>query len=226
MLNRIVSGETGPVPLVQGTIASALYTSRVIFGREALEIRGAGKSRFGGMFGIKEYPATTKSGMLNGLLKAPFEFILTQSFGFMSKSAGAAIMSRKQNQMVSSGDKAISQLVELDQALDNLQSNRFVLGEHHLTMLVYADDLRALPENMSMARAMLARGGAVIAREVRNVSKSAGSLGAKGGGRVSKSTNTQRRALILPHEVTVSKVFQLLKGVSARLLYRSCGGLD
>jgi type IV secretion system protein VirD4 len=38
--------------------------------------------------------------------------------------------------------------------------------------------------------------------EVTNTSKSAASLGDKGGGRVTKSTNTQRRSLILPHEVT------------------------
>jgi type IV secretion system protein VirB4 len=165
MLNRIVSGEQVPLPLVQGTIASALYTSRVIFGRETIEFRGAGQSRYGGMFGVKEYPASTKPGMLNGLLKAPFEFILTQSYGFMAKAAAATIMTRKQNQMLSANDKAVSQLVELNDALDDLQSNRFVMGEHHLTMLVYADTLRDLPENMSIARAMLASGGAVIARE-------------------------------------------------------------
>ena len=50
-----------------------LYTNRLIFGREALEIRGAGGSRYAGMLGLKEYPASTKPGMFDGLLSLPFE---------------------------------------------------------------------------------------------------------------------------------------------------------
>ncbi|NKF33939.1 transporter, partial [Pseudomonas sp. BGM005] len=85
-------------------------------------------------FGLKEYPATTRSGMLDGILTAPFELILTQSFAFTSKADARTIMGRKQNQMVSAGDKAASQIEELGDAMDDLESNRFVLGEHHLAL--------------------------------------------------------------------------------------------
>lgn len=165
LLHGIASGEWLPAPLPQGPIGPALYSNRIIFGREALEIRRAGGSRFAGMFGIKEYPASTRSGLLNALLSAPFELIATQSFAFLSKADAKTVLTRKQNQLVSAQDPAASQIDELSDALDDLESNRFALGDHHLSLLVYADAPRQLLDHMSVARRALADAGAVVARE-------------------------------------------------------------
>ncbi|WP_092754057.1 VirB4 family type IV secretion/conjugal transfer ATPase [Rhizobium aethiopicum] len=165
VLHQIVGGRREPVPLTEGRISSAIYSDRVIFGRETVEIRHEAESRYAGMFGFKEYPATTRSGMLGGILTAPFELILTQSFAFASKADARAIMGRKQNQMVSAGDKAASQIEELSEAMDELESNRFVLGEHHLALSVFAPTVRELTDHMAKARAYLTSGGAVVARE-------------------------------------------------------------
>ena len=135
LLHAVTSGEWMPMPLPQGPIGPALYSNRIIFGREALEIRSAGGSRFAGMFGIKEYPASTRPGLLNALLSAPFELILTQSFAFLSKADAKTVLTRKQNQFVSAQDPAASQIDELSDALDDLESNRFALGDHHLSLL-------------------------------------------------------------------------------------------
>lgn len=164
-LHQLVGGRREPVPLTEGTIASAIYTDRVIFGRETVEIRHEGESRFAGILSFKEYPAVTRPGMLDGLLTSPFEFILSQSFSCLAKSDGKAVMTRKQNQMVSAGDRAVSQLEELDAALDDLESNRFVLGEHHLSLMVFAGDTRTLKDRLARARSDLTSGGAVVARE-------------------------------------------------------------
>lgn len=96
--------------------------------------------------------------MTDGLLTAPFEFILTQSFVFKSKAAASVIMGRKQNQMINAADRASSQIEALDEALDDLESNRFVLGEHHLSLAVFADHPKALTEYLSKARAHLTNG--------------------------------------------------------------------
>ncbi|MHC1550894.1 VirB4 family type IV secretion/conjugal transfer ATPase [Phyllobacterium sp. K27] len=165
VLHQIVGGRREPVPLTEGKISSAIYSDRVIFGRETAEIRHEADSRYAGLFGFKEYPATTRSGLLDGILTAPFELILTQSFAFASKADARLIMGRKQNQMVSSGDKAASQIDELGDAMDDLESNRFVLGEHHLALSVFAPSVKALTDHMAKARAYLTSGGAVVARE-------------------------------------------------------------
>jgi len=165
ILHQIVGGRREPVPLTEGRISSAIYSDRVIVGREAIEIRHEAESRFAGILSFKEYPARTRTGMLDSVLTSPFEFILSQSFVFASKADGRLIMGRKQNQMVSSGDKAASQIDELNDAMDDLESNRFVLGEHHMTLSVLAASGKELTDNLAKARASLTNGGAVVARE-------------------------------------------------------------
>lgn len=164
-LHLIISGEELSIPLVQGNLASALYTNRVIFGSETIEIRSPGRTRLAGMFGIKEYPSRTRPGMLNTLLQAPFEFTLTQSFDFMAQADGLSLLTRKQNQMISAQDKGVSQLEELYLAEDDLISNKMVMGVHHLVLLVYGENRKGLLENMAAAQMRLSNGGAVVARE-------------------------------------------------------------
>jgi len=164
-LHQLLGGRKERVPLTWGTVASAIYSDRIIFGKEVIELRNESGARFIGMFGWKEYPAKTKPGMTDGLLTMPFEFILSQSFVFKSKAAAKVIMGRKQNQMVNSGDRAGSQIDALDDALDDLESNRFVLGEHHLSLAVFSNTPRGLVDNLAKSRTSLTEGGAVVARE-------------------------------------------------------------
>jgi len=137
--NGGVSNEDLPTALPAGRIGPAVYTNRVIFGREPIEVRAAGGSLYAGMFGLKEYPASTKPGMLNGLLSASFEFVLSQSFAFLSKADAKTVLTGKQNPLVSTQDVAASQIDDLNDALDDLESNRFVMGDHHLSLLVRVD---------------------------------------------------------------------------------------
>lgn len=153
------------LPLVDGPIGGAVYLDRILFGRETLEIRAPGHSKLGGIFGIREYPGTTKPGMLNALLAAPFECVLVQSFAMMSKADAKAKFSLKQGQMINANDRAFSQIDDLDDALDDLESNRFVVGEHHLSLMIVADDNTALLDNMSQGRRLLSECGMVAARE-------------------------------------------------------------
>ncbi|ACG78760.1 type IV secretory pathway, VirB4 component [Phenylobacterium zucineum HLK1] len=165
MLRLILTGRPEAVPLTRGHLGAALYASRLIFGREAIEIRDAAETRYAGMLGLKEYPAATRPGHWDTLLSAPFPFVLSQSFAFLSKPAAQAVMSRKQNQMVSTRDRAASQIAGLDEALDDLTSNRFALGEHQASLLVLGDTARALADHMSRASALLAESGLVVVRE-------------------------------------------------------------
>jgi type IV secretion system protein VirB4 len=165
MLRLVLTGRPDAVPLVRGPLGAALYDTRLIFGREALEIRDTPRARFAGMLGVKEYPAATRPGLWDGLLSAPFPFVAAQSFAFLSKPAAQALMQRKQNQLVSARDRAASQIDGLDAALDALMSNAFVMGEHQASVLVYGDTPAALADHLSRARAVLADSGLVAARE-------------------------------------------------------------
>ncbi|MBP2300910.1 VirB4 family type IV secretion/conjugal transfer ATPase [Azospirillum picis] len=164
-LRLVLNAEPMPVPLVNGHLGGAIYTDRVIVGREAIEIRGAGGSTYAAAFGLREYPATTWPGMFDGVLAAPYRCVLTQSFGFLNKQAAQAVLTRKQNQMLTAQDKAASQTAALSEAADLLASNAFVMGDHHLSLVTFADSLEALGEVAARARRDLADSGAVVARE-------------------------------------------------------------
>lgn len=163
--DMVMTGRHVRVPVVRGHLGGALYRARTIFGAETIEVRGADTSVFGGIFGIREYPAQTTPRQFEALLSVDFGFVLTQSFTFLGRAAATEKFRLRMTQMENSGDRAVSQADALIDASDDLMSNRFVLGDHHFTLAVYGTSMRALRDHMSVARAALADTGMVAARE-------------------------------------------------------------
>lgn len=173
-LALLVNGERQPMPLPRAPINEVLATSRPLFGHEAMEYRMPTGTRAAAFLGVKEYPTPSVTGMFDELLTAPFPFVLTQSFAFLAKSTAVDLMSRQHNRLRAAADLAVSQAAEIGDALDDLVSNRFVLGDHHLTLQVQLDvdpaappeaTSRRLNDHVALARSMLADTGMVVARE-------------------------------------------------------------
>ncbi len=175
-LSLLINGESRDVPLPFAPVHEALATTRLLFGWETIEYRTATETRFGAFLGIKEYPSPTTPGHLNRLLTAPFPFILTQSFAFLAKSAALGLLSRQYHRLRNAADVAVSQATALKVALDQLGSNEFVMGDHHLTLQLMteprgasdsgaADALALLEQSIATARAVLGDAGIVTARE-------------------------------------------------------------
>lgn len=164
-LHRVMTGGERSIPIVRGHLGTALYSDRIIFGKEVIEIRNPGSSIYAGVIGVREHAARTFPGQLNALLEVEFEYVLAQGFCFLGKQAGMETARRRHAQMSATDDRAFSQAEELEQAMDDLQSNRFVLGEHHLGLTVFGETTRLLNENLSVARAALSESGIVAARE-------------------------------------------------------------
>src|SRR5579872_3505973 len=180
LLSTLINGEIGEIPLPRAPLSEVLATSRISFGTEALEYRLPTGTRVGAILGIKVYPTPTHVGMFDRLLAVPFPFVLTQSFGFLTKASGQALLQRQYNRMLNAGDFAISQAEELKEALDALTSNEFVMGDHHFSLQVFADDpqgscedteearerrSKALGNHVALARTRLADTGMTVARE-------------------------------------------------------------
>lgn len=173
----LVNGEWQRMPLPRSPLNDVLATTRPLFGNEAMEYRSSGQTRLGAFLGIKEYPTPTTPGLFNGLLTAPFPFVLTQSFTFVPKATALDMMSRQLRRMSSSGDLAVSQAEELKDALDDLTSNRFAIGDHHFSLHVLAEAfdgvkeaegaprLKQINDHIASARFLLAETGMVVARE-------------------------------------------------------------
>lgn len=172
-LGYLVNGELQPYPLPHAPICDALATTRVLFGGETIEYRLPTRTHLGAMLGIKEYPTPTVVGMYDSLLSAPFPFVLTQSFTFLSKATGQGLLQRQHARMANAGDFAVSQAEHLIDALDALTSNEFVMGDHHFSLQVLSEPIDAVGapsparfnDNIALARAMLADTGMTVARE-------------------------------------------------------------
>ena len=176
-LALLINGEWKRVPLPRGAVSGALATTRLLFGTEAIEYRLPDSTRVGAMLGIKEYPTPSLVGMYNRLLSVPFPFVLTQSFTFLSRAAGQALLQRQFHRMANAGDFAVSQALELKEALDGLTSGDFVMGDHHFSLQVLADAeelspertgslrLKRLNDHVGLARSILGDTGMTVARE-------------------------------------------------------------
>ena len=176
-LAQLLDGERQRVPLPRAPLAQVLATARCFIGNECIEYRQPAGTRVAAVLGVKEYATPTVVGMYDRLLSAPFAFVLTQSFAFLSKPAAQGLLQRQYNRMVNAGDFSVTQAQELKLALDALTSSQFVMGDHHLTLQVLAEAtedwtqdalqqrFRILNDHVALARSLLADSGMVVARE-------------------------------------------------------------
>ena len=175
-VGTLINGEPQAVTLPRGPLSEHLATSRIYFGAEAIEYRMPAGRRLAAILAIKEYPTPTTPGLLNSLLRTDYSLVLTQSYTFLPKATAQSLLARQYNRMVSAGDLAVSQAQALRLALDQLSSNEFVLGDHHLSLQVQteiaaaevgsaAEQWRALESSVADARVRLGDAGIVAARE-------------------------------------------------------------
>jgi type IV secretion system protein VirB4 len=174
----LVNGEWRRVGLPSASIAEVLTTTRPLFGFETIEYRTPTRTCLGAMLGIIEYSTPTVVGLYDALLSTPFPWVLTQSFVFLKKASAQALLQRQYNRMQSAADFAVSQAEELRDALDELTSSEWVMGEHHLSLQILTEfservdpdsrdrQLKLLNENLARARTLLAdHTGMTIGRE-------------------------------------------------------------
>jgi type IV secretion system protein VirB4 len=164
LLNRIDE----PVPVLPAPIFDYLPVSKHRFSAKTGDFvvtTPDGANHFGAILNIKEYTDGTYPGILNGLKYLDFEYVITHSFSPMGRHDALKALDRTKGMMISSGDKAFSQIAEMDHAMDQLASGNFVLGEYHFTITVYAPDQGTLSQQIAATRAELSNAGFVSVKE-------------------------------------------------------------
>lgn len=164
LLNRIDE----PVPVLNAPVYNYLAVSKQRFSAKTGDFvitTPEGRNEFGALLNIKEYTDGTYPGILNGLKYLDFEYVITHSFSPMGRQDALKALDRTKGMMISSGDKAFSQIAELDHAMDQLASGNFVLGEYHFSMAIYAPSQEALSQQVATTRAELSNAGFVSVKE-------------------------------------------------------------
>jgi type IV secretion system protein VirB4 len=166
-LSYLLNGEMRPVLLPMQDIGDYLPYRRVSFGQDTIELGRAGPSprSFAGIVSIKDYAGQTAPGMLDEILRLPFELTVSQSFGFVERQAALSRMNLALRRMKSAEDEAMSLRGELADAKDDVAAGRAGFGEHHMTIAVRGDALEAVDEGIAEVQAALADIGILSVRE-------------------------------------------------------------
>jgi type IV secretion system protein VirB4 len=166
-LSYLFNGEMRPVLLPMQGLGDYLPYRRISFGQDAVELGRAGASprQFLGIVSIKDYPGQTAPGMLDELLRLPFELTVSQSFGIVERQAALSRMNLALRRMRSAEDEALSLRGELVDAKDDVAAGRAAFGEHHMTIAVRANSLDEVDEGIAEAQAALADLGILSVRE-------------------------------------------------------------
>ena len=171
LLSALYNGEMRPVrrPNDDADIGQMLPYRRVSFGLDAMEIGGSGPSDFAAMLSLKDYPDATSPGLLDQLLRLPYEMVVSESYAPAERQTARERMDLAIRRLKSADEEAIAERADMMGARDALGAGSVGFGDHHLTVLVKESDLARLDDAAAACAAALSDTGAIAVREDTNL---------------------------------------------------------
>jgi type IV secretion system protein VirB4 len=173
-LSALYNGEMRPVrrPYEDTDIGQMLPYRRASFGLDAMELRGSSDPDFSAIIGLKDYPEATSSGMLDALLRLPYEMVVCESYAPAERTTARERIDLALRRLRSVDEDAAAERADMQAARDALGNGSVGFGDHHLTVQVRERDLARLDEAVAAASAALADTGAIAVREDTNLEPS------------------------------------------------------
>ena len=171
LLSLLYNGEMQPVlvPPADTDIGHHLPYTRISFGLDATETKGSGWRGFAGLLGVKEYPPSTRAGLIDAVLRLESECVLTESFAPIDRQIARERMDLAIRRLRAADDDTATERREMLGAKDALVSGQTGFGDHHLSLLVRAPSPAALDVAIAEAAAVLGETGAMVVREDINL---------------------------------------------------------
>jgi type IV secretion system protein VirB4 len=163
----LINHELKPVPVLPARVFNYLGASSHIFNSKtgSFLIKNSTKSVYGSILSIKEYPDYTAPGVLNNLKYLNCEYVITQSFSPISRGDALTLVERLRTRMLATKDKAVSQIQQLDDALDGIASSSFIMGDFHFTVAVFGKTVSEISDFIPDIRSVLSSAGIVSVKE-------------------------------------------------------------
>ncbi|OBV10475.1 VirB4 family type IV secretion/conjugal transfer ATPase [Erythrobacter dokdonensis] len=171
LLSALYNGEMRPVrrPSEDTDIGQMLPYRRASFGLDAMELRGSAAPDFAAILGLKDYPEATSPGLLDNLLRLPFEMVVSESYAPNERTTAKERIDLALRRSRSVDEEAAAERGEMLAARDALGNGAVGFGDHHLTVLVRESTLPRLDDAMAACAAALADTGAIAVREDTNL---------------------------------------------------------
>jgi len=155
----LINGFWWQIPSKDIPLYNYLPTTRHLFGDKIVESRDAYGSTFSTFVDIKDYCDFSSPGVLNTLLALNCEYVETHSFSPMTKLDSQAAIKRQQKQLISSEDDSLSQIEDLNVALDQLVGDDISFGQYHYSLQLKGDSVEQVSAARSQAIELLASSG-------------------------------------------------------------------
>ena len=137
------------VRVTRAAAYSVMGSAALFFSAESGQINHASDTHYLRGLDVKEFPEETATGMMDSLLYAPCDYVITQSYTCMSREEARKAIKRTRRLLMSSDDDAVSQRLDLDVALDLLTSGKIACGRHHFSIMVFSRTLDNLVADTS-----------------------------------------------------------------------------
>ena len=121
------------------------------------------------MLGLKDYPEATSPGLLDSLLRLPFEMVVSESYAPTERQTARERMDLAIRRLKSADEEAAAERADMLSARDALGNGAVGFGDHHLTVMVKERQLGQLDDAMAACAAALADTGAIAVREDTNL---------------------------------------------------------
>jgi type IV secretion system protein VirB4 len=171
LLSALYNGEMRPVrrPADDTDIGRMLPYRRVSFGLDAMELKDGAGTGFASLLSLKDYPDATSPGLLDALLRLPFEMVVSESYAPSERQTAREKMDLALRRLRSADEEAMAERADMLAARDELGGGSVGFGDHHLTVVVRERDLARLDDASASCAAALADAGAIAVREDTNL---------------------------------------------------------
>ena len=120
------------------------------------------------MLSIREYPAYSGAGMLDGLLRVPYPLIIAQSFALEDRAPVTTYVKKVGRQIQASDEAGTEVETAINIARNELAMGATVLGYHHLTACALGRTIREMENCVQAATQELQAFGTIVVREDMN----------------------------------------------------------
>lgn len=148
--NFLLGGRFQPVRVLDMPIYQYLNGSlnSLYFSHDTAQLNyNDEKTRFFRIVEIKDYTNHTFAGILDALMYLNISYTISQSFEPLASIDAKAALKKQQKQLKATEDDSISQIEELDLALDNLASGEIGFGKYSFEIVIFGNSLIECKKN-------------------------------------------------------------------------------
>jgi len=163
-LNKVLNLTRIDTPVLEKDISQTLASHKITFGSNVLEIAGSTGKRYGSILTIKEYKERTAD-LLDEFLQLPQPLVISQLVTFTNRKDVISKYKFQEYILGLSGDERLAQISGISEIMAEDNNKITDYGQNQLTILVSADNLTELEENVYRATITLRDLGIVFVRE-------------------------------------------------------------